>query len=107
MKKSNATDERGRPPSRAKSIVVWVIAILILLPAGAGFIDKLVQFFRTFGLEEGGFTIIPIMNYLLVAAGFICLLIWAVARGMFRDIEGPKYTMLEREEELERSESRE
>lgn len=96
------------PKRRAKTVALWVIALLIILPGGAGFIDKLVQFFRTFAEEEaGGFAIVPIMNYLLVAAGFVCLLVWAVVRGMFRDIERPKYTMLEREARLDRNEARE
>jgi hypothetical protein len=95
------------PKSRGKTVVLWIIAVGIMVPGGVGFFDKLIQFFRTFASDEaGGFTLVPIMNYLLVAAGFICLLIWAVARGMFRDIEGPKYTMLEREARLERSEGR-
>jgi hypothetical protein len=46
------------------------------------------------------------MNYLLVAAGFGCLLVWATARGMFRDIEKPKQTMLDRERALDEREGR-
>ncbi len=97
-----------RPPeSRAKRIALWVIAVGVLVPGCYGFVAKLVQFFRTLTtVEGGGFTIIPILNYLLVAAGMACLLIWAVLHGMFRNIEGPKYTMLEREAELDRRDGR-
>ncbi len=110
MKPDGATDCKGavvtrERMSRGKRITLWVIAVGIIVPAGYGFVDKFVQFVRTLDSEQGGhFTIIPIANYLLVTAGFVCLLIWAVTRGMFRDIEGPKYTMLEREAELDRRE---
>jgi len=95
------------PPkrSRAKTIFLWCIAIGIIGPGGIGFIDKFVQFLRTLAADEGGgFTIIPIMNYLLVTAGMTCLLVWAVVHGMFRDIEKPKHTMLETEEKLDAKE---
>ena len=46
--------------------------------------------------------LIPVLNYLLVAAGFFCLFFWAYAKGHFRDIEGPKYRMLELEREYDR-----
>jgi hypothetical protein len=41
------------------------------------------------------------LNYLAVAAGFICLTVWAAHRGMFKDIEAPKYRLLENEDELD------
>ena len=104
MTKSYRPPDQMHPPSRAKTIGLWCIAIAIIVPGGIGFIDKFIQFVRTFLTDEGGgFAVIPITNYLLVAAGMVCLLVWAVAQGMFRDVEGPKYTMLEREELLDRS----
>ena len=91
--------------TRAKTIAFWLIAVGIIVPGGYGFIAAFIQFVRTLRtVEGGGFTIIPIVNYLMVTAGFVCLLIWAVAHGMFRDIERPKYTMLEREAQLDRDE---
>ena len=51
---------------------------------------------------EGAFAIAPIVNYLLASAGFLFVLLWATANGMFHDIEAPKYRMLEREEELDK-----
>lgn len=89
--------------TRAKRIALWCMALGILIPGGYGFTEKLIQFVRTLHTEEGaGFTIIPISNYFLIAAGMACLLGWAVIHGMFRDVEGPKYKMLEREAELDR-----
>lgn len=93
------------PRSRAKTITLWCISVGIIVPGGYGFIEKFIQFIRTLRTDEGGgFTIVPITNYLIMAAGFTCLLIWATTRGMFRDIEKPKFTMLEREAQLEQHE---
>lgn len=94
-----------RRPRRTRQIVFWCISLAIILPGGYGFVAKFIEFIHTLRSDaDGGFTIIPIMNYLLIAAGFTCLLVWAVIHGMFRDIEKPKYTMLEREAQLDRSE---
>ena len=90
-----------------KAIVITVITVGIVLPGGYGFVSKFVQFLRTLTTDSGGgFTIVPIMNYLLVAAGFGCLLAWAVVHGMFRDIEKPKYTLLDQEKALDAREGR-
>lgn len=48
-------------------------------------------------VEDGGFALVPIMNYLLVSTGFLLLFVAALLHGMFRDIEQPKREMLERE----------
>jgi hypothetical protein len=91
-----------RRESRTKAIVVAAFSLLIMVPAAIGFVGKLVDFFRTLTSEAGGgFTIVPIMNYLLVTAGFACFLIWAIVHGMFRHVEQPKYDMLDREAELD------
>ena len=91
--------------SRAKRITLLVIAGLILIPGAYGFIEKLIQFFRMLRIDRGvDFTLVPISNYLFVAAGMACMLVWAILHGMFRDIEAPKFDMLEREEALEHGE---
>lgn len=88
--------------SRLKKWVMVLITIGIIVPGGYGFIEKFIQFVRTLRTDDaGGFTIIPICNYLIVTAGMACLLVWATTRGMFRDIERPKFTMLEREQRIE------
>ena len=42
-----------------------------------------------------------IVTYLLVASGFGCLFFWAYLSGQFKDIEQPKYRMLEMQDEIE------
>jgi hypothetical protein len=69
------------------------------------FIYKLFAFLKTIKRDElAGFAFDPIIIYALVAMGFLCLLAWAFLTGQFRDIERPKYEMLERFEEQERAE---
>ena len=102
---SNTIDPpRGRTP-RKKTMLITCMALIILIPAGVGFTKKLVEFFHTYSEVEGGaFALLPIANYMLVTAGFCCLLGWAIAHGMFRDVERPKHTMLETEAKLDAAE---
>jgi hypothetical protein len=93
--------------SRLKQVVIACIALAILVPASIGFAEKLALFILAVKRDQiAGFTIIPVVNYLIVTAGMICLLLWATRQGMFRNIERPKYDMLEREEDLDRLEGR-
>ena len=87
-----------------KTIAVLVMAALILPISAYGFGSKLYEFFVTAKKFEGGvFAVTPIVNYVLVGIGFLFLLGWAIFTGMFHDIEAPKYTMLERERELDQA----
>lgn len=116
------------------SAVQLALALLILIPAGLGFGNKLREFFMLYGshqaakqerellrqgelptvpqshftqqeAEDGGFALVPLMNYLLVSAGFLLLFLAAMLHGMFRDIERPKREMLEQERLLDSFES--
>jgi hypothetical protein len=92
--------------TRAHRGVVLALAVLILAFSMYGFGDKFVQFILVArGDPDGVFALTPIINYLLASFGFLCLLGWAAARGMFRDIEQPKRTMLENEARLDAAES--
>ena len=84
-----------------------VLALVILVPALLGFGTKFVDFLILVRDEEGAFTVMPILNYLLVSFGFLLLFGWAVLHGMFRDIERPKYTMLDNEKRLDEESERE
>jgi len=94
------------PPSLWWRALQWGLAMGILLPALYGFGSKFREFLLLYGTgDEGSFTLIPIMNYLLASLGFLMLFIWAMLHGMFRNIEQPKYTMLENEAQLDRAEA--
>lgn len=79
----------------------WILAVFILLPAAYGFGRKFYELVVLVGDEEGVFTIMPIVNYLLASLGFAMLFLWAILHGMFRDIEAPKDTMLANEAKLD------
>lgn len=84
--------------------VTLLFAVLILVLSGYGFVGKFIELIQVFRGEPGGaFAVAPIMNYLLASLGFFCLLLWASAQGMFRDVESPKHDMLAHEEVLDRN----
>ena len=86
--------------------IAWTITIvfgvLILIPSLLGFVMKFGELLTLTGdSNDGGFAITPVINYLLASLGFFFLLMWAAVNGMFRDLERPKYLMLENERELD------
>ena len=89
-------------PNEWQFRITILLAVLILIPSGYGFVGKFIELINVAKGEAGGaFAVAPIMNYLLASLGFFCLLLWAAGRGMFRDIENPKHQMLVREAELD------
>jgi hypothetical protein len=90
--------------SSVRSLVVLLLAVGILVPALIGFGAKFREFLALWGDDEGAFTIVPIINYLLATVGFFLLLCWAILHGMFRNIEKPKHAMLQQEKELDEEE---
>lgn len=85
---------------------LWIFSVAMILVAGSAFLMKLIEFTATATREGTGALasfLIPVLNYLLVAAGFFCLFFWAYFKGHFRDIEAPKYRMLELNQEFERA----
>lgn len=83
--------------------VVLAGFVLAATAAGCMFTYKLFAFLTTIRRDElAGFAFDPIVVYGVVAVGFLFLLAWAFASGQFRDLERPKYEMLERiREQLE------
>ena len=99
-----ATQNERSNASRLRTRITLILAVLILIPSLWGFGSKFVEFIAIYrGDVNGAFAIAPILNYLMASLGFLLLLLWATANGMFHDIERPKYRMLETEEQLEQS----
>jgi len=89
-------------PWQTRRVVMLLMAAAVLLPSLYGFGTKLIEFIALArGDVEGSFAISPVVNYLLASFGFLLLFGWAALGGMFRDIEQPKYTMLENEAKLD------
>ncbi len=79
-----------------------LLAAVILIPSLLGFGNKFIELVRIYrGDADGAFAVAPITNYILASSGFLLLFFWAAANGMFRDIERPKYSMLENERRLD------
>lgn len=89
--------------SRA-SLITALMFIPVLFIAGFFFAIKFYELILVAKSDpDGAFAVTPIVNYLLAGLGFLCMLLWATANGMFHDIERPKWTMLETEERLDAS----
>lgn len=101
---ADLSGKSARPGSRALAWKVTIgFGILILIPSMLGFVMKFGELMTlSQGTnEDGGFAITPVINYLLASLGFFFLLSWAAVNGMFRDLEHPKYLMLENERKLD------
>lgn len=84
---------------------VWAFGTFMVVVAAGGFLFKLYEFFHAFlGDHPMNFSLIPVMTYLIVAAGFGCLFMWAYLSGQYKNIEGPKYRMLEMQQEIDEAE---
>lgn len=85
---------------------VHAFFVVAVLAGGGMFVFKLHSFMRTIKNDElAGFAFDPIMIYGFVAVGFLFLLGWAYLSGQFRDVERPKFEMLERFEQQVRAEA--
>lgn len=96
------------PTSRRTRLFLWIFSAILVITAGTAFIFKLIEFYYT-ATKEGSDALhsflIPVLNYLMVAAGFGCLLAWAWVQGHYKDVEAPKYRMLDMQEEIDKIES--
>jgi len=99
-------DPRQRSWHRRRwTFLQLALALGILIPALYGFGTKFREFLILYGSgEEGAFTLMPIVNYLLSSLGFFFLFLWAMLHGMFRNIEQPKHDLLANEDRLDREE---
>ncbi len=100
-------DPYGEPSPRAR-IFLWGFSVAMVLTAGSAFVMKLIEFYATAtrsGSDALVSFLIPVLNYLLVAAGFFSLFLWAYFSGQFRDVEAPKLRMLEMQREIDQEET--
>ncbi len=95
-------------PSPSTRTFLWVFSVVLVLVAGSAFVMKLIEFVATAtsdGTDALASFLIPVLNYLLVAAGFFSLFLWAYTTGQFRDLEAAKYRMLEMQSEIDLEEA--
>ncbi len=94
-----------QPISRGTRMFLWIFSAAMVVTAGTAFVFKLIEFFHTAtttGAEALYSFLMPVLTYLVVAAGFACLFLWALLGGQYRDVEGPKYRMLQMQDEIDR-----
>jgi len=99
--------KRSRSPKSGRWFL-WIFGPTVIIVAGIAFIFKLTEFIYVAtndGPDSMGTFLIPVMNYLLVAAGFLCMFFWAYITGQYRDVEAPKYRMLEMQAEIDREDA--
>ena len=83
---------------------LWFFLVGSLL-AGAGFVYKMHEFFWDLSGTEGfEFAGAHLVTYLLVAGGFLLLLVHGFLSGHWSDIERPKHELLAREMERDERE---
>jgi hypothetical protein len=87
-----------------KMLVVFGLTIAVMVVAGFAFVYKMTEFAFTIAEDEvSGFGAVAVATYLIGMLPILFLTLWAVLTGRFRDIERPKYRMLELNEELDRA----
>ncbi len=83
--------------------VVFAFVVIVMLLAGGGFAYKMAEFVLTMYRHDiEGFGAVAIATYLTGLVPIVCITLWAVLTGRFRDIEQPKYRMLELDREIDR-----
>ena len=89
---------------RVRSFVVFALALGVRVIAGGAFLNKMVEFaFTMAGGEVAGFGAVAEVTYLCGMVPLLCLTLWGVFSGHFRDIERPATRMLELHRQLEAS----
>lgn len=76
--------------------MVWAFAIISALALGT-LLVSIVSLLRSGQLT--GYAVLTSLSYLAVAVGFLFIITWAFLRGQFRDVEAPKYKVLELEKD--------
>lgn len=84
------------------TIVTVTFAVVVLLVAGFGFVYKMTEFAMTIVENDvEGFGAAAVAIYLVGMLPIVFLTLWAILTGKFRDIERPKFRLLELDREIE------
>jgi Na+/phosphate symporter len=86
-----------------KKTFIRIFGVSVIVLSAFGFLFKLLEFVSS--LAKGdviNFAIVPVTVYLIVALGFFSLFIWSIMKGHLKNVEEPKYRMLEMEEKYKK-----
>lgn len=101
-KTDNTTLSQATPRTGKNPLWVWIFLWSITILAGVGFAFKLFEFTRAWATGgAANFAIVPVVSYLAVAVGFLCIFVWSFNRGEYKDVERAKYRMLEMQDEID------
>lgn len=86
-----------------RTMVVFAFAIAVMVVAGTSFVYKMTEFAVTIVRDDvEGFGAVAVATYLIGMLPLVFVTLWAVLTGKFRDIERPKFRLLEIDREIER-----
>ena len=86
-----------------RGVVVFVFSIAVMVIAGTAFIYKMTEFAMTIVKDDiEGFGAVAVATYLIGMLPIVFVTLWAAFAGKFRDIERPKFRLLELDRLIER-----
>jgi len=86
-----------------KFAIIFVVTTLVVVVAGLAFVYKMTEFAMTIPDDDvPGFGPAAVATYFLGMLPLLFLTLWAAFSGRLRDIEAPKYRMLELNEDIGR-----
>ncbi len=84
--------------------VSLMILFVFLFVVGSIIATRTVAYLEA-GFELKGF-LVQVITYIITLTGWLTLFVYSYIKGDFKDIEGPKYDLLEREEKIIESEKK-
>ena len=98
------SEGRGKGEAKFHRLMIWLFGFVVFA-GGAAFFYKLYEFFLDLSSADGlGFAGSHLLTYCLVAGGFLLLLAYGFITGHFTNIEEPKHSLMEMEENYDREE---
>ena len=86
-----------------RRLAIFAFSTAVVTIAGLAFAYRMTTFALTIAHDDiYGFGAVAVATYLIGMLPIVFVTLWAVATGRFRDIEAPKYRMLELDLEIER-----
>ncbi|MFS8065998.1 MAG: hypothetical protein ACMG6S_06470, partial [Byssovorax sp.] len=85
-KQSNNLQGAAGQMEQRERVLLWAAMIVGIGLSGIAFIYKIAEFIFTLGGDEvPGFADVPVAVYFVVAAGWLCLLVWCYVTRQFVD----------------------
>jgi len=88
----------------AKTVSIMILFIFLFV-VGTIIATRTVAYLEA-GFELKGF-LVEVIAYIIALTGWLWLFIYSYLKGDFKDIEGPKYEILEMEEKIVKAEKEE